>query len=131
MRVIVEFDVDNDAFRHNDEFAQVMDQALDKILKQLKRNVATVCTAPEEADKVRDSNGNVVGRILIVENDHPAIEFLAEQLHTQDCLNQGYSTGTRWYATRKDLKEKFRDRARELVKAWAEQDARLARLAGA
>ncbi len=65
MKVMVEFTCDGSAFVHNDAFSQIMDQVLDKIWTQLKRPIATHCTSSEEADKIRDYNGNIIGSLTV------------------------------------------------------------------
>jgi hypothetical protein len=65
MKIIIEFNIDNDAFRHNDELAAVMDDALDKILHQLERHVTLQNPQRASNPYLLDSNGNSVGTVLV------------------------------------------------------------------
>ncbi len=76
MRVLIELNTDTAAFDEDlsAEMFVVFEQAYAKVLEQkARRTTGVLCTAPEEADKLRDSNGNVVGKITIAED--PADAF--------------------------------------------------------
>lgn len=78
MKVIIEFECDNDAFVGDDDWEQdlidtfytevgnVLEQAREKIVEQRRREDGCVCTALESADKLLDSNGNTVGTVRVV-----------------------------------------------------------------
>ena len=51
-----------------------------------------------------------------------AIDFLAENLHTDDCLKNNYAAGTRWWCTREDVKDEYRAKARKMVEGWHEAE---------
>lgn len=64
-KVLIEFDVDNDAFvvGFSAELRRVLSTAAHKVVEQRRRKPATVCTAPESADILRDVNGNSIGTV--------------------------------------------------------------------
>lgn len=66
-KVIIEFDTKNAAFHDNfmgETMWVVASQAMAKIKTQLERPEA-LCYAPEDADILRDHNGNAVGKVLM------------------------------------------------------------------
>ena len=67
MKVIIEFCVDNAAFKHNDEINAVLDDAADKVKFMLGRH----CHFPDRQEAsspgLRDSNGNTVGSVRLEE----------------------------------------------------------------
>lgn len=73
MKIIIEFECDNAAFEDGciydgciySELRQVFHQAERKILNQLAREPATVCDTPEAADKLLDTNGNTIGKVVV------------------------------------------------------------------
>ena len=68
MRIKIDFCCDNAAFE-DDLFAEIeylLYQIPEKVRQQLARKPC-VCTAPESADKLFDSNGNSVGSLKIKE----------------------------------------------------------------
>jgi hypothetical protein len=67
MKIRIEFEADNAAFVDNfpSEISLVFRQAETKILEQLGRVEGCVCTAPEAADKLLDTNGNTVGTVAV------------------------------------------------------------------
>ena len=68
MRVTIEFEANGAAFEGVlalGSLAYVLKQAHRKVLEQCDRPHATVCDAPEEADKLRDSHGNVIGSVRV------------------------------------------------------------------
>jgi hypothetical protein len=66
MRVLIEIECDNASFEDSleAEVSFVLGGAVMKILKQLSRKPC-VCDAPEVSDKLLDSNGNTVGRVVV------------------------------------------------------------------
>ncbi len=77
MKVTIEFDCSNAAFSGEDfsddlfleEVSHILAQADWKIRSQFYRPPASVCTAPESADKLIDSNGNTVGTVILKRED--------------------------------------------------------------
>ena len=65
MRVLIEFGIDSEAFKYNDEFHAVLDQCADKVFHQLGRYVLLADPAEAASDLIRDSAGNVVGRVQV------------------------------------------------------------------
>lgn len=64
MKVIIEFNIDSMAFSNNlwTELGRILDRSRDQIIEQIDRAPA-LCTAPEDADLIRDSNGTIIGQI--------------------------------------------------------------------
>lgn len=67
MRITIDIRKEGDALVNDfgQEFARIMRGVPGKVLAQLARDPATVCNAPEEEDKLRDINGNVVGSLRV------------------------------------------------------------------
>ncbi len=67
MRITVVFETDNSAFDGADfypEVRRVFKQARKKV-QQLRERRPVLCSAPEAADLLKDSNGNTVGTVKI------------------------------------------------------------------
>jgi len=66
MKVQITFECDNAAFEDNfsGEIRQICYQIRDKIHEQLGR-IPCICTVPESADIIFDTNGNPIGKIEI------------------------------------------------------------------
>jgi hypothetical protein len=69
MKILIEFNCDNDAFHcgsfHN-EVEAVLVQAQAKIRAQMRRKPGAVCTAPESDDVLLDTNGNTIGNVAVI-----------------------------------------------------------------
>jgi hypothetical protein len=67
MKVSIEFECGDDALSTDfeNEVRYVLDRAKYKLVEQFDRVPATVCTAPEAADKLLDSNGNTIGFVRL------------------------------------------------------------------
>ena len=72
MRVKIEFECDSlaresgwGAHDARYDLHVALAQAERKIFEQLDRPVATVCTAPEAADTLRDANGQIIGFVKL------------------------------------------------------------------
>lgn len=71
MKVKIEFSTNNAAFEYGfeEELGYILHQATQKLFEQRRRDPATVCDAPESADLLKDTNGNTVGTVQLVEED--------------------------------------------------------------
>lgn len=47
------------------------------------------------------------------------IDYIAAVLYDADCHAQGYSASTRWWCTREDLRQKWREKAQQLYQQWS------------
>jgi len=64
MKIIIEVECQGAAFDNFEyEIHRILNQAEHKILQQRDREPATICDAPEAADKLLDVNGNTVGTV--------------------------------------------------------------------
>lgn len=70
MKVFIEFECDNADFEDSFEGALrcVLSSCITKVLKQRSRS-ASVCTAPEAADKLYDVNGNTIGYVRLLKEE--------------------------------------------------------------
>lgn len=81
MEILIRFDVDNADFVGDgdwesghvnsfyDAVGEVLMQAREKVVEQRRRSHKSrecVCTHPEEADVLRDRNGNRIGTVKVV-----------------------------------------------------------------
>ncbi len=85
MRITIEFETSGSDFEAQGVplgAANVVRAAALKVEEILERTPVTVCDAPEEADLVRDANGNVIGRIRVESDDEIADDTdRAAQVH--------------------------------------------------
>ena len=69
MKVTLELELGNAAFEDDmaRELCRVFSTGPGKVMRQMERDPATVCDAPEADDKLFDSNGNTVGMVKVIE----------------------------------------------------------------
>jgi hypothetical protein len=74
MKATIEFEVPGDDPQDWDTSVEVLcQQAVAKVLQQMNRKPGCVCTALEDADVLRDCNGNICG-LVRVETETPVID---------------------------------------------------------
>lgn len=68
MRLVIEIELDNDAFANEPELevGRILDTCGGKFFRQLSRVGGCLCDASEVDDKLLDVNGNTVGSIRLI-----------------------------------------------------------------